>query len=875
MAFVLALYSFASAQDMKGMDMSKTAKSKKVQKKKTPVKAAKKSSEMKNMKMPVNDNKKDSSMKEMKMNGMKKPAQPSVGDSTKNMKMNDMNGMNMDTSVTDKKMENSDEMIADKLIADKLNLLPGRTVRYDLYVRDTIVNFTGKRKHAIAINGQIPAPTLTFTEGDTAEIYLHNDLKKEETSLHWHGVILPNRFDGLPFLTTARIGPGETHLYKFRIVQNGTYWYHSHTGLQEQAGMYGALIFKKREVPAAEGEAKEYTIVLSEWTNERPAEVQRRLLAGNDWYAIKKGSTQSYAEAIKQGYFKTKLINEWKRMKAMDVSDVYYDRFLINGKPENDVSEFKAGDKVKLRIVNAGSSSYFWLQFAGGKLTVVANDGNDVEPIEVDRMIIAPAETYDVIVTIPQNMSYEFKATPEDRTKSTSLWLGTGMKMPAPVLPKLKYFEGMKMMNDMMKTNGQMKMMEGMDMSLQQMDMNTVMYPEITGSGKSNGMDMNNMKADNTKSASTQGTNKDEKKNKDNMPGMNMTPSSSEVTGGDIVTLNYTMLRAPVKTTLPDLPIKVLHFNLTGNMNRYVWTLNNKIVTEANRILIKQGENVRIILTNLSMMRHPMHLHGHDFRVLNGQGEYAPLKNVIDIMPMETDTIEFVANQSGNWFFHCHILYHMMAGMGRVFTYENSPVNPELPDAAKAYRDFKKDNRMIHPMARIGLESNGVDGMAMLSTTRYELQQMWHLGYQDAHGYESETNFGRYLDKNQWLFTYVGFDYHYMKDSMSSNNIFGNEKYNLLGQLSDKNNRHTFVAGIQYTLPMLIVADTRIDGNGKFRFQLSREDVPISPRLRFNFMVNTDKEYAAGLRYIITKWFSLSTHYDSDMGLGAGVTLTY
>lgn len=882
MAFVLALYSFTSAQDMKGMDMSKTTKSKKIQKKTTPVKAAKNNSEMKNMKMPVKDNKKDSRRKEMKMKGMEM-------DSTTNMKMNNMNGMNMDTSVRDKKMENSDEMIADEMIGEKVNLLSGNAVRYDLYVTDTTVNFTGKQKHAYAINGSIPSPTLVFTEGDTAEIYLHNMLKSEETSLHWHGVILPNRFDGVPFLTTAGIGPGETHLYKFRVVQNGTYWYHSHTGLQEQAGMYGALIFKKRQEPPMEtmgrGNSsmkmqsnlfnKEYTIVLSEWTNEKPSEVQRRLRTGNDWYAIKKGSTQSYAEAIKEGYFKTKLMNEWKRMKAMDVSDVYYDRFLLNGKPVNNAPQFKAGDKVKLRIVNGGSSSYFWLQFAGGKLTVVANDGNDVEPVDVDRMIIAPAETYDVIVTIPQNMSYEFRVTPEDRTKSTSLWLGNGMKMPAPVLPKLKYFEGMKMMNDMMKTNGQMKMMEGMDMSLQKMDMNTVMYPEITGGGKSKGINMNNMKEDNTKSDSTQGTNKDEKKNMDNMPGMDMAPSSSEATGGDIVTLNYTMLRAPVKTTLPDLPTKVLHFNLTGNMNRYVWSIDNKTVTESDKILIKQGENVRIILTNMSMMRHPMHLHGHDFRVLNGQGDYAPLKNVLDIMPMETDTIEFAANQSGNWFFHCHILYHMMAGMGRVFTYENSPVNPELPDAAKAWKEFKEDNRMIHIMARIGLETNGSDGIAMVSTTRYELQQMWHLGYHDGHGYESETNFGRYFGKNQWLFPYAGFDYHYKKEGMSSKNIFGNEKYNLLGQLNDKNDRHTFVVGVQYTLPTLIVVDARIDGNGKLRFQLGREDVPVTNRLRFNFMVNTDKEYAAGLRYIITKWFSLSSHYDSDMGYGAGVTLTY
>ena len=825
--------------------------------------------------------------------------------------------MDMNMSMNEQKESDSSKnaIIGDEVIASKVNMLPGKTVRYDLYVRDSMVNFTGKLKHAYVINGSIPAPTLVFTEGDTAEIYLHNELKSEETSLHWHGVILPNQADGVPYLTTARIGPGETHLYKFRISQNGTYWYHSHSSLQEQAGMYGALIFKKREQPPMEEMAKEnssmqmqnslfnkeYTVVLSEWEDENPNETQRRLRTGNDWYSIKKGSTQSYAEAMKDGYFKTKLTNEWKRMKAMDVSDVYYDRFLANGKPQTETPQFKAGDKVKLHIVDAGASSYFWLQYAGGKITVVGNDGNDVEPIEVDRLLIGVAETYDVIVTIPDNMSYEFRATPEDRTNAASLWLGSGMKMPAPVLPKLKYFEGMKMMNDMMKVNGDMKDM-GMQMSNQTMDMNTVMYPEITGYGKSEGnmmdmkmdtskkmkmdnmqnmlhmhntdsskdMKMHNMPMDSTQQMNMNNTEdkKMDNMNMNNMQGMDMSNSNS-----DIITLNYSMLRSPVKTILPDGPTKVLHFNLTGNMNRYVWTIDNRTITESDKILIKQGENVRIILTNNSMMRHPMHLHGHDFRLLNGQGEYAPLKNVLDIMPMETDTIEFAANQSGNWFFHCHILYHMMAGMGKVFRYENSPVNPELPDSAQANKSFKKDNTMLHPMIKAGLETNGSDGEVMISGTRYMLQQVWHLGYHPEHGYESETNFGRFIGRNQWLFPYVGFDYHYKK---INGDIKEQSDYkNLFGQVSDKNDRHTLVAGVQYTLPSLIVADARVDLNGKFRFQLSREDVPVTRRLRFSFMVNTDKEYTAGLRYIVSKWFSVSSHYDSDMGLGAGVTLTY
>jgi len=773
----------------------------------------------------------------------------------------DMHNMNKPKEET--KTNNKEDLVSEKVITKA-----GATIIYHLYITDTIVNFTGKKKHAYAINGIIPGPELVFTEGDTAEIYLHNMLTNEETSLHWHGIILPNQADGVPYLTTSPIKPGETHLYKFPVVQNGTYWYHSHSSLQEQAGMYGALIFKKRD--ESQGIKNklfdfEYTLILSEWTDEDPNQVQRRLRTGNDWYAIKKHSVQSYAEAIKSDAFGTKIINEWKRMEAMDVSDVYYDRFLSNGKPQINASQFKAGDKVKIRIVNAGASSYFWIQYAGGKITVVGNDGNDVIPVEVDRLIIGVAETYDIIITVPENMSYELKATPEDRTKSTSLWLGDGMKMHAPVMPRLKYFEGMKMMNDMMKMNGDMDDM-GMQMSNQTMDMNVVMYPEITGYSEEQMKDMK-MHPD-----SMEHHHHHEEMDSPQMNGMD---SMNMNFSGDLTTLNYSMLRSPVKTILPDTTYKILHFTLTGNMNRYVWSINNKVVNEWDQILILKGENVKIIITNNSMMRHPMHLHGHDFRILNGQGEYAPLKNVIDILPMETDTIEFAANQNGNWFFHCHILYHMMAGMGNVFTYYNSTPNPELPDTEKAFKAFKNDNNMLHFMSKIGFESNGMEGELMFASNRYALSGMWHVGYRPDHGYEGELNFGRYVGRMQWFFPYIGFDYHYKESGDHESNIFGEEMYNMFGQVSNKNDRQAFVAGFQYTLPMLFVADARIDTDGKIRFQLGREDIPLASRLRLNLMVNTDKEYSLGFRYITTKWLSLSTHYDSDMSWGAGITLTY
>ncbi|MFV8341708.1 multicopper oxidase domain-containing protein [Flavobacterium sp. XS2P39] len=730
---------------------------------------------------------------------------------------------------------------------------PSRTIRYDLYVRDTIVTFGDKPKRAIAVNGQIPMPTLTFTEGDIAEIYVHNELD-EDTSLHWHGVFLPNKEDGVPNLTQMPIKPHTTHKYTFPIIQHGTHWYHSHTGLQEQIGMYGSFIMNKRneDPDFREGIDNLPTIplILSEWTDMKPENVHRMLHNGTDWFAIQKGTTQSYSEAIKAGHLKTKATNEWKRMNAMDVSDVYYDKFLINGKNESQFSQFKAGDKVRLRISNGGASTYFWLTYAGGKITVVANDGNDVEPVEVDRLIVAVSETYDVVVTIPADKTaYEFLVTSEDRTKSTSLYLGDGIKQLTLPLPKLKYFEGMRMMNGMMKMNGDLDDM-GMQMSLNQMDMNVVMYPEITGTEKEKKEDkMGEMKMDN---------------------GQADHHIHDSTVLSDITTLNYAMLKSPTKTTLPkNAPVKELKFELTGNMNRYVWSLDNKVVSETDKILIKKGEVVRMIIHNNSMMRHPMHLHGHDFRVINGQEDYAPLKNIIDIMPMETDTLEFAATESGDWFFHCHILYHMMSGMGRIFSYENSPANPLIQNPKLARRKLFADDRAFHIMAENDFATNGNDGMVMVGNTRWSIGTEWRLGYSSHHGYETETHIGRYIGKMQWLMPFIGFDWRYRKMEM------GAMEENLFGQTNTKDNRAVFSAGVEYTLPMLIKAQAEVFTDGNFRLQFERMDIPVSKRLRMNLMWNTDKEYMAGLRYIVTRNFGITTHYDSDMGIGFGLNVNY
>ena len=725
-------------------------------------------------------------------------------------------------------------------------LISQKIVHYDLFVKDTLVNFSGKVKRAIAVNGQIPMPTLTFTEGDTAEIVVHNQLK-ESTSLHWHGVFVPNKEDGVPYLTQMPIAPNITHVYRFPIIQNGTHWYHSHSGLQEQIGMYGSLILKKRndDLHYRKGidDIPTVPVILSEWTNYNPKNVHRMLHNASDWFAIKKGSTQSYTEAIQKGYFKTKFINEWKRMLAMDVSDIYYDKFLINGNNESQLSQFKKGDQIRLRISNAGASSYFWLSYAGGKITVVANDGNDVEPTEVDRLIIAVSETYDVLLSIPkENTSYEFLATAEDRTQSASIFLGAGQKQLATRLPKLNYFKGMKMMNGMMKMNGDMDDM-GMNMSLQQMDMNAVMYPELSADPmhKEHKMDMKNGESSNALHSMKK-----------------------------IRTLNYALLKSPTKTVLPShAPVRELHFELTGNMNRYVWSMDNKVLSEVDKILIKKGEIVRITLYNNSMMRHPMHLHGHDFRVINGQGNYAPLKNVLDIMPMETNVIEFEANADGDWFFHCHILYHMMAGMNRVFSYQDQSQNPLIIDKKWAYKKLQRESNQLHFMAQNDFATNGNDGMAMAQNTRWSFATEWRMGYHDKHGYESETHIGRYIGKMQWLMPFIGFDWRYRKLNQNET-----EK-NIFRQKNTKDNRSQFSIGLAYTLPMLMIAQIELYHDGILRMQLRREDIPVSKRVRAAFMLNTDSEYMLGLNYIITKNIGIRTHYDSDMGLGLGISINY
>lgn len=711
----------------------------------------------------------------------------------------------------------------------------GKKVEYDLYINDTMVNFTGKHRHAIAINGQIPAPTLTFTEGDTAVIRVHN-IMKMETSIHWHGILLPNKEDGVPYLTTAPIKSGTTYTFTFPLIQSGTYWYHSHTMLQEQSGLYGSIVIHPAK---KEYDLKEYVIVLSDWTDQKPHEVLRYLKRAGEWYAIKKNSLQSYGEAIAAGYFKDKLKQEWNRMPAMDVTDVYYNKFLMNGSEKIYFKEVKPGEVIRLRIINGSASSYFNLQYAGGNMQVISADGINIEPFSTNKIEIATAETYDVLITVPDDGAWELRATSSDITGYSSGYFGNGMETKATDLPKLNYFQMMREMNEMdemmdMDKGGSSKDSNHIKKN-ETNDMDHKMPSDTVAQKKDQPM---NMQKDNNVSMA--------KMDMGNMHGMDMG-------------FSYDKLRALHPTTLDSTKKwQEIRLTLTGNMLRYVWSFDNKPLSVADKILIQKGENVRIILENTTMMRHPMHLHGHFFRVVNAQGEYSPMKHTVDIKAMETVVIEFEANEQQDWFFHCHILYHMMAGMMKIVSYEGTEQNEF---AKKGYKKLKREDNALYPWFDLSLHSQGAWLEGNISNNKNALEFEGRVDWKGD--YETETHLLRYLDKKQFFAAYIGFDKR-------------NNKTLLLGDVSDsKDKRQVAEIGLSYLLPMLIRSELRITHTGKVRFQLERKDIPLSNNFFFDVRANTDKEYTLGFRYMISKYLSISTNYDSDYKWGAGLTFHY
>ncbi|MGY3054730.1 FtsP/CotA-like multicopper oxidase with cupredoxin domain [Pedobacter sp. UYEF25] len=797
----------------------------------------------------------------------------------------------------------------------------GKRVVYDLYITDTLVNFTGKTVKAQAINGQIPGPTLRFIEGDTAVIHVHNKMK-DETSMHWHGLLLPNKYDGVPYLETAPIMPGQTHDFIFPLRQTGTYWYHSHTKLQEQSGLFGSIVIEAQDKSAKIDQYADQVLVLSDWTNQNPKNVLRLMKRGSDYFGIKKGTVQSYGEAILKGYGSDKLKMEWMRMPAMDISDVKYDKFFINGK-ENVVQNFKPGETVRLRLIDGSASTYFWTQFAGGQMTVIAADGLNIQPIKVDKLLMGVAETYDVLITIPKDGKYEFRATPHDVSGQVSTYFGEGEIHKAPDIPKLEYFRIMHSMTQMMSGMKGMQMsavkneklkkvdmlyetpkgmegkmgkpdmdemdmggMKGMDMKtdsfktkmgnmdhsgmkmdgMKGMDMKTDSSKMKMGNMNHSGMKMDGMKGMDMKTDSKNGQSMDMSGGMDMMMGLKDDGRGVKMTvpgsmmyslGGEGKILTYDMLKAKSSTEIDsDQPIRTFQLYLTGSMLRYVWSINNKTLSEQDILSIKKGEKVRFVMHNTTMMEHPMHLHGHFFRVINGQGALSPLKHTVSVEPMKTVTIEFDANEEKDWFFHCHVLYHMNTGMARIVRYQDSPITPEIAKYRGNNPVLRESN---HPFfwANTMILSQANYGMFNASNVRYSLNSDWRVSYDGR--YEVTPRLERYLDNRFFLSAYLGGEF--KNDNKGGAFVKGDEQNAFLG--------------LRYLLPLFIQTDVRVSQRGKVRLEVGRNDIPITTRLRFGGTWNTDNEYRLNTTYIIGKNLGISGNYDSDYGWGAGLRVMY
>ena len=511
-----------------------------------------------------------------------------------------------------------------------------------------IVNFTGNKARAIMINKQLPAPTLRFREGDTVTLYVHNRLDKD-TALHWHGIILPWQMDGVMNITQRGIPAGSSFTYTYTLRQSGTYWYHAHAGLQEQEGLYGAFIIEPKSPPPFHY-TKDYEIVLSDWKNTRADHIQANLKKTGEYYAPKfplQPSLENFLRSYRTASAKErkKLWMDYKMMQHMrmgifDISDVAYDAFLLNGHPIQNpwTAPVKVGDVVRLRFIDSGGNSFFRIKMPDAKMTMVHVQGNDVQPYPVKEFLMGPGETNDVLVRIEKNQPYIIYAESADTLGKIYGALLPDTIDPVPFekvkpFPKPLPVTREKMKNERKRGLKPMHHM-GMQSTLnQQPQINTVAAARLPHA------DQHHSQHHHRKKPVTIGT-------------------------------KYQQLTAYVKTNDPAKPVyKTIHLNLFGFMDRFTWLINGVPEYNSKPIKLLPGKRYRLVFNNNSMMHHPMHLHGHWMILRNGHGSYDPLLHTIDIPPGSEVTADLDTDASGQWFFHCHMLNHMVSGLSRTFQY--------------------------------------------------------------------------------------------------------------------------------------------------------------------------------------------------------------
>ncbi|MGB8808417.1 MAG: copper resistance system multicopper oxidase [Acinetobacter calcoaceticus] len=598
---------------------------------------------------------------------------------------------------------------------------------YHLNINEQQVNVTGQPLKRITVNGKFTAPLLEFEEGDDAVIHVHNQLKNQDTSLHWHGLLLPGLMDGVPgFNGFKGIAPNGDFVYRFKVKQNGTYWYHAHSKGQEQDGLYGPLvIYPKGKIPVAAHEKtdRDYVVMLSDFHNSSSDSIMKNLKKSAEYYQNRRETVsdvwkQVKAQGLKATWQDRSMWNQMRMLKT-DMSDVTGYTFLVNGKTpqQNWIGDFKAGDKVRLRFINASAMSFFDVRIPNLKMTVVSADGQPVKPVAIDEFRIGTAETYDVIVE-PKQANYQIEAESIDRS---GFAIGTlndentqavgSVQMPQPRPRALLTMDDMGMSHG----DGASDEHAGHQMNMQH-DMSTM--PEMKKETSHANHDHAMMNMDHgMKDMSSDKNDHSMMHDMSAMPEMkhDMQAKPSSEHDHAMMNMNHEMPAQSESTTKKDEPVygwanastpvgmKALQYSdlqsltpqsdtraperelvirLGGNMERYIWTINGKKFSEAEPLQVKYGERIRLKFVNDSMMAHPMHLHGMFMQLENGQqAENLPNKHTVIVPPGKTVTALLTADALGEWAIHCHLLYHMSAGMMNKLIVAQVNDGQQLPQA--------------------------------------------------------------------------------------------------------------------------------------------------------------------------------------------------
>ena len=576
------------------------------------------------------------------------------------------------------------------------NVLSGN--EFDLYIGELPVNITGAARTAMAINGSVPGPILRWREGDTVTLRVRNQLK-QDTSIHWHGIILPANMDGVPGLSFHGIAPDGMYEYKFKVHQNGTYWYHSHSGLQEQSGVYGALVIDAKD-PEPFVYDRDYVVMLSDWTDEDPARVLSKLKKQSDYYNFHKRTVSDFVDDVSEKGWSAAVADRkmWAEMKMSptDLADVsgYTYTYLMNGQAPNGnwTGIFKPGEKIRLRFINGSAMTYFDVRIPGLKMTVVAADGQYVKPVSVDEFRIAVAETYDVIVEPENEQAYTIFAQSMDRTGYSrgTLAVREGLQAPVPAVDPRPIIA----MSDMGMDHGSMGGMDhgsmaGMDQgsmagmdhgSMAGMDQGSMAgmdHSKMAGMdhGSMAGMDHSKMTGmGNEGMAGMSGAMQSHPASETNNPLVDMqtmspTPKLNDPGIGLRNNGRRVLTYADLRSTFIDPdgrePGRTIELHLTGHMEKFAWSFDGIKFSDAEPLRLKYGERLRITLVNDTMMTHPIHLHGMWSDLEDENGNFMVRKHTIDMPPGSKRSYRVTADALGRWAYHCHLLYHMEMGMFR------------------------------------------------------------------------------------------------------------------------------------------------------------------------------------------------------------------